>query len=139
MLKFLMVNRAEDFEELYQLTIAGIKKITLVEMISKLGIDIGPTTRWGMLKDVKRSGIDVKLATTALEINSGGIRVAVDAWETKLIPADTIVLASGATSYNPLEGYMKNSGIPYQVAGDALQVARAIEAVQQGFDAGRAI
>lgn len=139
MLKFLMVSRAEDFEELYQLAITGTKKVTLVEMINKLGVDIGPTTRWGVLKDVKRSGIDVKLATTALEINSGGIRVAVDAWETELIPADTIVLASGATSYNPLEGYLEKSGIPHQVAGDALQIARAIEAVQQGFDAGRAI
>ncbi len=49
------------------------------------------------------------------------------------------MLASGATSYNPLEGYLEKSGIPYQVAGDALQIARAMEAVQQGFDAGRAI
>ena len=139
MLKFLMVNRAEDFEELYQLTIAGTKKITLVEMINKLGIDIGPTTRWGMLKDVKRSGIVSKTTTTAEEITSEGIRVTTDGGETELIPADTIVLASGATSYNPLEGYLEKSGIPYQVAGDALQIARAIDAVQQGFDAGRAI
>ena len=59
--------------------------------------------------------------------------------ETALFLADTIVLASGATSYNPLEKYLEKSGIPYTVAGDALQIARAMEAVQQGFDAGRAI
>jgi 2,4-dienoyl-CoA reductase (NADPH2) len=139
MLKFLMVNRAEEFEDLYHLSITGSKKVTLVEMINKLGIDIGPTTRWGMLKDVKRFGVDAKLATTALEINPEGICVAVDGGKTELILADTIVLASGATSYNPLEGWLKRSGIPYQVAGDALQIARAMEAVQQGFDAGRAI
>ncbi len=139
MLKFLMVKRAEDFEELYQLAIAGTKKVTLVEMIDKLSRDIGPTTRWGMLKDVKRSGVVAKTATTALEITSEGIRVAGTGGETELILADTIVLASGATSYNPLEKYLKKSGIPYTVAGDALQIARAMEAVQQGFDAGRAI
>jgi len=139
MLKFLMVNRAEDFEELYQLAITGTKKVTLVEMIDKLGRDIGPTTRWGMLKDVRRSGIVAKTTTTALEITSEGIRVAGAGGETELILADTIVLASGATSYNPLEGYLEKSGIPYQVAGDALQIARAMEAVQQGFDTGRSI
>ncbi len=139
MLKFLMVNRAEDFEELYQLAITGTKKVTLVEMIDKLGRDIGPTTRWGMLKDVRRSGIVVKTSTTALEIISEGIRVAVDGGEAELILADTIVLASGATPYNPFGTYLEKSGIPCQVAGDALQIARAMEAVQQGFDAGRAI
>lgn len=139
MLKFLMVNRAEDYEELYQLAITGSKKVTLVEMIDKLGRDIGPTTRWGMLKNMKRPGIVAKTSTTALEITSEGIYVAGTKGETELIPADTIVLASGATSYNPLEGYLEKSGIPYQVAGDALQIARAMEAVRQGFDAGRAI
>ncbi len=62
-----------------------------------------------------------------------------DSGKSELIQADTIVLASGAKPYNPLEGYLEKSGIPYQVAGDALQIARALEAVQQGFDAGRAI
>ncbi len=139
MLKFLMVNRAEDFEELCQLAISGTKKITLVEMIDKLGRDIGPTTRWSMLKDVRRSGIISKTATTAREITQEGILVADDGGKTELIQADTIVLASGAKPYNPLEGYLEKSDIPYQVAGDALQIARALEAVQQGFDAGRAI
>ncbi|MCD4677415.1 MAG: FAD-dependent oxidoreductase [Desulfobacula sp.] len=139
MLKFLMVNRAENFEKLYQLAIAGTKKITLVEMFDKLGRDIGPTTRWGMLKDVKRSGIIARTDTIAREITPDGIRVAAAEEETELILADTIVLASGAKSYNPLEKYLETSGIPYQVAGDALQIARAMEAVQQGFDAGHAI
>jgi len=81
---------------------------------------------------VRRSGIVAKTTTTTLEITSEGIRVANAGGETELILADTIVLASGATSYNPLDGYMEKSGIPYQVAGDALQIARAMEAVQQG-------
>ena len=88
---------------------------------------------------MRRSGIVAKTTTTTLEITSEGIRVADAGGETELILADTIVLASGATSYNPLDGYMEKSGIPYQVAGDALQIARAMEAVQQGFDVGRAI
>ena len=88
---------------------------------------------------MRRSGIVAKTTTSTLEITSEGIRVADAGGETELILADTIVLTSGATSYNPLEGYMEKSGIPYQVAGDALQIAQGMEAVQQGFDVGRAI
>ena len=81
---------------------------------------------------MRRFGIVAKTTTTTLEITSEGIRVADAGGETELILVDTIVLASGATSYNPLDGYMEKSGIPYQVAVDALQIARAMEAVQQG-------
>jgi 2,4-dienoyl-CoA reductase (NADPH2) len=55
------------------------------------------------------------------------------------IPADTVVLAAGAASYNPLQEFVEKQGIPCKVIGDAARVALAFDAVHQGFEAGRAI
>ena len=134
--KFLLVNRAEDPAVLYELALHGTKTVALIEMIDRLGKDIGRTTRWGMLQDLQRMGVISKTATKALEITPSGLTVETgDGAEA--IPADTVVLAMGALSYNPLEEFLKQKGIPCQVIGDARSIGRAYEAIHQGFEAGR--
>jgi 2,4-dienoyl-CoA reductase (NADPH2) len=137
-LKFLLINRAEDPEDLRQLAIRGTKELILIEMIDKMGKDIGKTTRWGILQDLSRKGIKTLTTTRALEITKTGINVETDD-QVKEIPADTIVLAVGASSYNPLQEVLEKKGLPFQVAGDAGQVGLAFDAVHQGFAAGRKI
>jgi 2,4-dienoyl-CoA reductase (NADPH2) len=137
-LKFLLVHRAEDPKDLYELATRGSKQITLVEMIDKMGVDIGKTTRWGILQDLSRRGIKTRTTTQALEITRDGIKVQKDN-AVEEIPADTIVLAVGACSHNPLQEVLEKKGIPFQVVGDAAQVGLAFDAVHQGFEAGRNI
>ncbi len=137
-LKFLLVNRAEDIETLADMAIKGTKKVTLIEMIDKIGKDFGKTTRWGMLQDVHRYGIETRVATKALEITTNGIRVETGAG-TEEIPADTVVLAAGARSESSLEAVLKQKGIAYGVAGDATKIGMAFDAIHQGFEVGRTI
>ena len=136
--KFLLVNRAEDAECIYDLAVHGTKKVVLMEMIDAIGKDIGRSTRWGMLQELKRMGVESKTATKALEITPSGLRVEKDNTEEE-IQADTIVLAIGARPYNPLSKILEEKSIPYQVIGDAQQIGRAFEAIHQGYDAGRKI
>jgi 2,4-dienoyl-CoA reductase (NADPH2) len=135
-LKFLLVNRAEDPEVLYELATRGTKKIVVIEMIEKMGKDIGKTTRWGILQDLSRKGIETRVATKALEIRPTAVRVELDG-NIEELPADTVILAAGAKSYNPLAEMIEQKGIPYEVVGDAGQVAMAFDAVHQGYNAGR--
>ena len=137
-IKFLLVNKAEEPDVLYELATRGTKRIVVIEMIDKMAKDIGKTTRWGILQDLSRKGIETKATTRALEISETGVRVEVDG-KVEKIPADTVVLAVGAASYNPLQETLDRKGIPYQVVGDAGQVALAFDAVHQGFAAGRSI
>lgn len=137
-LKFLLVNRAEDIETLADMAIKGTKKVTLIEMIDKIGKDFGKTTRWGMLQDVHRYGIETRVATKALEITPEGIRVETGAGAEE-ISADTVVLAAGARSDSSLEAVLKEKGIAYAVAGDATKIGMAFDAIHQGFEVGRAI
>ena len=137
-LKFLLVNRAEDPEVLYKLATHGTKEIVVLEMIDKMGQDIGKTTRWGILQDLSRKGIETRVATKALEISATAVKVEIDG-NIEEIRADTVILAAGAESFNPLADVIDQKGIPYEVVGDAGQVAMAFDAVHQGYKAGRKI
>jgi 2,4-dienoyl-CoA reductase (NADPH2) len=137
-LKFLLVNRAEDPEVLYELATRGTKEIVVIEMIEKMGKDIGKTTRWGILQDLSRQGIETRAATKALEISATGVKVEIDG-RIEEIPADTVILAAGAKSHSPLAELISQKGIACQIIGDAGQVAMAFDAVHQGYNAGRKI
>ncbi|MBF0224174.1 MAG: FAD-dependent oxidoreductase [Desulfobacterales bacterium] len=137
-LKFLFVNKVESNEYLYELATKGTKAVVLVEMIDKAGKDIGRSTRWSMLQDMDRFGIQTIFMSKAIEITELSLKI-----ETqngiKEINADTIVLAIGAKSYIPLKDYIEKKGIEYKIIGDANKIGKAFDAIHQGFNAGREI
>ncbi len=134
-LKFLFVNKAEDPEVLYEMATRGTKQVTIIEMMEKIGKDFGKTTRWGMLQDATRYGIQSRVATKALEITPKGIKVDAGSGPEE-IPADTVVLSVGAKSDNHLQQAIESRGIACTVAGDAANIGMAFDAVHQGFKAG---
>jgi len=137
-LKFLLLNKAEDADTLYELASHGTKDVVLIEMINKIGKDIGRSTRWGMLQDMSRFGIKSDVQTRALEITDTGVKVEREG-SVEEIAADTVVLAGGAQSFNPLQAALEEKGISCRVVGDADVVNTAFDAVHKGFAAGRAV
>jgi 2,4-dienoyl-CoA reductase (NADPH2) len=137
-LKFLLLNRAEAAEDLYELASRGTKEVVILEMTEKIGKDIGRTTRWPMMQDAQRAGIQMRTATRAMEITESSVKVETDG-KVEEIAADTVVLAVGVESCNPLQETVENKGIPVQVVGDARTPARAFDAIHQGFAAGRQV
>ncbi len=137
-LKFLMVNRAETPETLYELAIKGSKEILLIEMLDAIGKDIGRSTKWCMLQDMDRTAIKRLTVTKAVEITAAGITIEGPEGRQK-IPADTVVMAVGARSRQDLCAILERKGIAYQTVGDARKVAQAIDAIHQGFQAGQAV
>ncbi len=136
--KFLLVNKAESPETLYEMATRGTKQVTIIEMIDKVGKDIGKSTRWGMLQEMGRHDIETLTGAKALEITAKGVKIAVGN-EERVVPADTVVMAAGATPSNPLEDLLKKMDLPYEVAGDAGGVGQAFDAVHQGYAAARGI
>jgi 2,4-dienoyl-CoA reductase (NADPH2) len=134
-LKFLFVNKAETPETLYKLATQGTKQVTVIEMINAIGKDFGKSTRWGMLQDVTRYGVESKLSSKALEITPTGIKVETGQGIEE-IPADTIVMATGSKSVNDLADAIKSKDIPFDVIGDAGKIGMAFDAVHQGYKAG---
>lgn len=137
-LKFLLVHRAEPLEELYRLATRGSKQITLIEMIDKLGSNFGRSTRWGMLQDLERFHVTSLTGTKVLKITPGGVTIEYNG-ETTEIAADTVVLAVGTSSSNPLAQLASELQIPWQLVGDGQRPAMVFDAIHQGFAAGRSI
>jgi len=132
-LKFLFINRAEPVEDLYRLSTIGTKEVVIVEMLEHVGPDIGKSTRWGMMQDMHRHRVRIKTNTRAKEITPAGV-IAETADGMQEIPADTIVLALGSRSYNPLGELCKTKGIPCKVVGDARQIGKAFDAIHEGHN-----
>ncbi|MDQ7092419.1 FAD-dependent oxidoreductase [Desulfosporosinus sp. PR] len=131
-LRFLMLEHAEAEKELYRLLTQSHKKITILEMAKGIGRDIGPSTRWSMLTDLKRYGVKCLDETTVLEVLPEGVSVE-SSGSKGLLPADTVIFAVGSRSrnelYSALEGKVKN----LSVIGDALNPRKALDAIHNAY------
>ena len=137
-LYFLMFKQAEKFETLQSLLYRGVKKISVLEMLKKPGQDIGTSTRWTILQDVSRMGIKTLTRTQAKEITREGVIAERDGKDF-FIKGDTVVIAAGARSDNRLYEELKGRVAEVHLIGDAKSPRKVLEAVAEGFEAGRSI
>jgi len=134
-LLFLFENQAETPETLYHLINKGTKEVTVVEMISKLGSDIGASTRWSILQDIHRRGIRTYVSSKVIKITPEAVIIEK---EKKLIslPARTVILATGVVSENSLYEKLKGQLSELYLIGDAQSPRKALEAIREGFQVG---
>ena len=137
-LYFLMFNQAERLETLNSLLYRGLKRITVVEMLKKIGQDIGTSTRWTILQDLARLGVKTMTNTRAKEITAAGVIVEREGDE-MLIPGDTVVIAAGAKPVNSLYEKIKSQVQEVYLIGDAKTPRKALEAVAEGLEVGRTV
>jgi len=137
--KFLLINRAESAEDLAELATHGTKEVEVFEMMDRIGTDIGRSTRWVMLQDLQRHGVKTHVGSKVVEITADGLKIESGDGGVRDVKADTVVLAVGSESYNPLADTVNKLGIACKSVGDANQVALAFDAIHQGFAAGKEI
>lgn len=137
-LHFLMFNQAERVETLNTLLYRGLKKITVLEMLKKIGEDIGPSTRWSIRQDLARLSIKTMTSATAREITAEGVIIDREGTE-MFIPGDTVVIATGARPVNALYEKLKERVPEIHLIGDAKAPRKALEAVAEGLAVGRII
>ncbi len=132
-LYFLTLHEAEEPEVLRQLMLKGVKDVTVIEMLPRVAQDVGPSTRWVLMKEVQLRGIKVitgaKMKDIAIDhviyTDSNGNDVRID--------ADSVVLAMGARPENSLAVSLQKRGIEVRTIGDARKVGRIGEAIEDGF------
>ena len=133
-IKFLLVNNAETPEALLEMATTGSKKVCLIEMSNRIGKDIGKSTKWGMMQDLGRFNVETVTGAKVVRITETGLEIEKDG-KINALDFDTVVVAAGAVSYNPLAQVAKKLGINCRVAGDALTVGMAFDAVHGGYKA----
>ncbi|MBN2025453.1 MAG: FAD-dependent oxidoreductase [Actinobacteria bacterium] len=132
---YLFMNDAEDIGTLKELCSQGIKKVTVVEMLDKVCRDVGISTRWTILQDMRHLGIEMRKKAIAKRIEPDRVIVEVDGTEEE-IPADTVIVAAGSCPDSALADELKEAGMEVYLVGDAREARKAIEAIQEGYEAG---
>jgi 2,4-dienoyl-CoA reductase (NADPH2) len=131
-LHFLMTNRAETPETLEKLISKGNKEVCVVEMAGKAGMDIGPSTRWTVLSELKRLGVKILTGAKAVQIEEGGVKIETERGADR-IPADSTVIAVGSRSENGLAEKLAGLVSELHIIGDAKEPRNAMEAIKEGF------
>ena len=131
-LHFLVANRAESWETLEGLVNHGDKHVTVVEMMKRAGEDIGSSTRWTVMMELRRLGVSVLTGATAVGITPEGVEIE-KGEKRDLLPADSVVIAAGAKPENLLVEEMVDLVPEIYSIGDAKAPRNALEAIKEGF------
>ncbi|MBI2303743.1 MAG: FAD-dependent oxidoreductase [Chloroflexi bacterium] len=110
----------------------GPREVTVVEMLPRLGNDIGRTTRWSTLLSLRKSGVQTVAEARAEEITEEGVWVSHKEGR-RFLPADTIVLAVGAWPENRLFNALKSNVKEIHLVGDAVRPRSALYAIHEAF------
>ena len=125
---FLLDSEAESPETIRELIRDGGRKITIIEMLDRIGAGIGKTSKWVVLQDLKRRGVEVLTRATAREITGEGVTVQIGD-ETRRVPAETVIMAIGVEPEDALVNALDGKGPQVLCIGDARNPSNALEAM----------
>lgn len=96
--------------------------VTVIEPSGVFGPELGLPGRFRMVHDVEAAGADLvvgqwqTITPTEVAVEAAG--------ETRLVEADTVIVAHGAVPVAPLAGELRAAGVSCHVIGDCREVAR---------------
>jgi 2,4-dienoyl-CoA reductase (NADPH2) len=118
------------------------RNVTVVEMLDRCGADIGPSSRWVILKDAASAGVKMIKSCLVSRIIDEGV-VTESAGEERVLAADTVVIAVGSRPEDELFKGLSDAGalegMEFHKAGDCAKPRKVYDAIHEGFDIGRQI
>lgn len=114
------------------------KEITILEMLGRIGNDIGRTTRWTVMQRLKAAQVRMESRAKVVKITEQGAIVERNG-SAELVQGDSVVLAVGIKCENSLAKELQGKVPQLHVIGDAAEPRRIINAVQEGFGVAREI
>jgi pyruvate/2-oxoglutarate dehydrogenase complex dihydrolipoamide dehydrogenase (E3) component len=115
------------------------KDVCIVEMLEECAIDEELITRLTLLHKFGEKKVNIMARHKVKKIIDAGV-VAEDADNKEVvIPADYVIVAFGAVSYNPLEDEIRKKFKNCFVIGDAVKPRKIMDAVSEGFFVGNQI
>jgi 2,4-dienoyl-CoA reductase (NADPH2) len=132
MLEFLMFQRAESDEKLHELICKGTKEVTVFEMLPRVGQDIGKSSRWVLLNELKEYGVRTITNAKVEAIQPDGILYEQEGTKKKEC-FDTVILAVGSAPQRKLMDGLTRATISYKSVGDCNAPRKIIDAVHEGY------
>jgi 2,4-dienoyl-CoA reductase (NADPH2) len=108
------------------------KQVTILEMLPRLGSDIGLTTRWVIMQRLQQAGIATEAGVRVIEISDKGVKAERDG-SIEFFEADSVVLAVGLTPDNGLSRRLEGKVAEVHCIGDCAEVQKIANAIEDGF------
>lgn len=137
-LHFMMFYHAEAMDRVQQLLIQGSRRVVILEMLPKIGLGIGRSRRWIVIRQANLYGVNFFTSVDNIKIDNNLIDFDHDN-QKKSINADTVVIATGVIPNNSLYNELIKAGIEAVTIGDAAGGASITEAIAQGYKAGLSV
>ncbi len=112
------------------------KDVTQVEMLPKMGHNIGPGSKWVVLQTLKNLGVKFINNFKVLRIEKDAVVGEVDGKE-ESVPADAVVKAVGSAPRRKLYDKLKETDLYLIGVGDALEPRKIVSAVHDGYNMAR--
>ena len=126
---FLAQGGAIDPEMAIRMTLKG-PEVTILEMLERIGQDMGPTTRSSVRFALRLHGVKVITRATARRITSAGVVYEREGKE-ELAEADTVVIAAGSKPETALYEAVQGLAPEIYRIGDCVEARTACEAIEE--------
>ncbi len=115
-------------------------QVTLMRRAGRIGDGVGPSTRWVVVQELERAGVEMLTGVEYERIEPDAVVIRVDGDERR-IPADTVVIAAGQEPETGLASALAARGQPHVVVGGAAgaEWLDAGRAFREGFGAPAAV
>ena len=114
-----------------------LRKVTILEEREAIASDAPLAINIQLNQALDKFGVVKMTETSVRYVSDYGVQAVRKKGGEIFLKADTIVLAAGRSSCNPLEAELKAAGIACEVIGDAKNPASVLEAVHAGYALGQ--
>jgi 2,4-dienoyl-CoA reductase (NADPH2) len=131
-LHFLFTYEAESRDRLRELLFTGSSTVTVFEILDKVGRDVGKSTRWVLMDNLRRYGVEILTHARVTSVRGGIVRYELKG-EARESAFDTVVVAAGSVPENGLVRELEQAGIPFAAVGDCTEPGDMGKAIHGGF------
>lgn len=129
---FLLKYKAVTEDHLFEFLKAS-RKVTIVEILPKVGKDIGKSTRWTVMQELRDKKVEILTKVLIDEITDEGVKISKEGKEI-FIAADTVVIACGYQANNSLYLECKDKFKETYIIGDSVKPRKIIDAIFEGWE-----
>lgn len=116
-----------------------LRDVSILELRDGIAMDAYVSINWELNEHLDKRNVRKMTGITVKEVKESGVSIVEKDGTEKFVPADSVIVAVGTASYNPLEEKLKEAGCHVHVVGDALQPRKVLEACEEGYNIGRSL
>ena len=137
--KVVIIGGGEVGSELAWFLAEKGKKVTIVEMLYGVAMDMNLFSRFYLLDKLAELGVEVLTTMTAEQITDEGVATVDMSGNRQVVAADTVILAVGFRSDSELEEKLKGEVPELYTAGDCVRPGKILGAIHGGSRIARLI